>query len=250
MAPFLRRGHPVGQRVRTRHHVAYFCRCQDCLLHTSFNPLTSQFTAGKEFGKADFQRHQALLDQQQHSANATGSVHRSTSPVSEHSLGDSSIITNDSLLQLQSQLWSRRDKLQDFRGLIFISPPKPSDKAAPPKPSGNHHLPSSITSDESQSEINNGPFTLDYSRQINQPILEHLQWLQDVTLDIDAMSISPELRSSRKALLDEIEREISRVEDGKADEWYRQYEEQSKARSLINGGMVTVIDTGISTQLI
>lgn len=248
MAPFLRNGHPVGQRVRIRHHVAYYCRCQDCLLHTSFNPLTSQFTSGREFGEAEFRRHQAFLDQQQRSMNEMGSNHHSlpAGPSSfDHSLGDSSVITDDLLLQLQSELRSRRDNLQDFRELIFSSPPKPSDMVPPPKPSGDPPLSSSTTSEISQSEINHGPFTLDYSRRVNQPILEHLQWLQDVTLDIDAMSISPELRSSRKALIDEIEKEICRVEVKKADEWYRQYEEQSRARNLIKERLVTVVDSGI-----
>ena len=249
MAPFLRHGHPVGQRVRTRHHVAYFCRCHDCLHGTSFNPLTSQFTAGKEFSKAEFQRHQALLDRQQHSINGMGSVHRPTlagSSSFDHSLGDSSIVTDDTFLQLQSELSSRRDRLQDFKGLIFISPPRPSDMAPPPKPSNNLPLSSPVTAEISQSEINHGPFTLDFSRQVNQHILEHLQWLQDVTLDVDAMSIPPELRSSRKALVDKIEKEICRIEERKADEWYRQYEEQSRARNLIRGKVVRVIDSGIS----
>ena len=242
MPPFLRRGHPVGQRVRARHHVAYFCRCQECLLQTSYNPLTSQFIAGKEFSKSDFQRHQRQMELHPNNNSANPSPSLALS-----SADDSSVISDTSLLQLRSELKSRRDKLQNFQGLLFLRPPQPHDMNPPPKPSYNQLLasePASTTSDTSHSDINHGPFTLDFGRQVNQPVLEHLQWLQDITLDLDSVVISPENRSIRKAIIDEIEEEILRVENKKADEWYRQYEEQSRARSLVKQGVVPVLDTG------
>ena len=250
MPAFLRHGHPLGQRVQVRHHVAYFCRCQECLLHTSFNPLTSQFVDGREFGQGDFQRHQQQMDPQP--SNDSPSLR--TTPLFSSSLtsdpDDSSVISDASLLQLQSELRSRRAKLQDFRGLLFLTPPRPHDTNPPPerpnpRPASD---PSSAIPETCYSEINHGPFTLDFGRQVNQPVLEHLQWLQDVTLDLDSVIISPEMRSTRKALVDEIEKEILRVEEKKADEWYRQYEEQSRARGFVKEGLVTVIDTGNSFQ--
>ena len=247
MPPFLRRGHPVGQRVRVRHHVAYFCRCQECMLHTSYNPLSNQFISGKEFGKSDFQRHQRELELLP-DTNSGNLDPPSPSFGLNPGSNDSSIITDSSLLQLQSELRARRDKLQNFRGLLFLNPPKPQDMNPPPRPS-NSRLPASeislvVPETSHVSEINYGPFTLDFGRQANQPVLEHLQWLHDATLDLDSVIISSEMRGTRKALIDEIEAEILRVENKKADEWYRQYEEQSRARSLIKGGVVMVLDTG------
>ena len=245
MPPFLRRGHPVGQRVRLRHHVAYFCRCQECLLHTSYNPLTSQFIAGKELDKSEFQRHQRQMEL--HPGNNSINLPLPPSLTSTYDPNDSSVISDTSLLQLQSELRSRRDKLRNFRGLLFLKPPQPHDMNPPPKPSNDRPLASdsaSETSETSHSEINHGPFTLDFSRQVNQPVLEHLQWLQNITLDLDSVVISPGNHGTRKALIDEIEEEILRVEVKTADEWYRQYEEQSRARSLIKEGVVTVLDTG------
>ena len=250
MPPFLCRGHPVGQQVRVRHHVAYFCRCQECVLHTVFNPLTSQFVSGREFGKGDFQRHQQQMNSELHPNDDPANLRPSPSLFS--SLGpdpdDSSIITDTFLLQLQSELKSRREKLQNFRGLLFLNPPpQPHNLSPPPKPSSGRPLASESSSaapEASHSEINHGPFALDFGRQVNQHVLDHLQWLQDITLDLDSVTISPEMRGARKALIDEIEEEILRVEKKKADEWHRQYDEQSRARSLVKEGRVTVIDTG------
>ena len=245
MPSFLRRGHPVGQQVRTHHHVAYFCRCEECLLHSSFNPLTSQFISGREFGEGEFQRHQQQMGPQP----ANNSANLRPSPSLFSSLtpdpDDSSIISDASLLQLQSELRSRREKLQNFRGLLFLNPPTPHDIGSPPpRPPNKQPLASSAAPEASHSEINHGPFALDFGRQVNQPVLDHLQWLQDTTLDLDSVIISPEMRGTRKALIDEIEEEILRVENLRANEWYRQYEEQSRARSLVKEGIVTVVDTG------
>ncbi|KAK7680744.1 hypothetical protein QCA50_016052 [Cerrena zonata] len=256
MPPFLRRGHPVGKRVHIRRHVTYFCRCQECLQEDTFNPLANDFVAGKQFGKADYQRHQRIINRRNAHSHVSMSspqlAPRTLAPISPPELlfppdlppldstttesVSPSTDVQTSLRQLQLELISRRERMAKSPVLIFLSPPQPSDLDEPPLPSK--------AKDASHSDINNGLYALDYGRRVNQPVLEHLHWLQDITLRLDAMSISLDVRPLRKELLTQIEEEISRVEYLKAEEWHRQFKEQGQSRRLIREGAVTVIDTG------
>lgn len=255
MPPFLRHGRPIGQRVHLQHHVAYICRCHECSSRTAFDPITRTFGPGREFGKSDFQRHQRQIER--HYADSSMSLAdtqeipqpmtSSPSSSSERRQPDdtpSEVLSDEiavSLSALEAEISRRRDELQDLRGLIFLSPPNPLDTSTPPPlpfPSSPPGLDAA-----SCSEINGGMYAVAYDRRVNQPVLEHLQWLQDITLQLDAMAIPSDMRDIRKKLLDQIEKEISRVEEMKAKEWHRQYKEQKGARNLVKQGVVTVVDT-------
>ena len=213
----------------------------------------SRFLPGREFGRVDFQRHQRNLRNRDHDHDdsipslssrpssppspSPPSSTRSTTPDELVGDGPSEGTNAESTLdRLKSEFLARKKDLKSAEGLVFVSPPQLSDTSLPPL------TPSTI--DSSRSDINAGAYSLDYGRRANQPLLEHLQWLQDITSLLDSLSLSQPMRIHRKELLRMIENEFNRVDAMRAAEWQRQFEQQSRARALLREGKVIVIDTG------
>ena len=129
--------------------------------------------------------------------------------------------------------------LSPFKDLVFIDPPSPTSEAPilPMEP---------FSKSEPDNELNSGPYALSFERQANRAVLEYLLNLHDMLLELDSMALGDftDLRRKRKALIDDIESEFSRVERAKAEEWQRQKARQDQARSIWRQGHVIVVDTG------
>ena len=152
-------------------------------------------------------------------------------PYTHEHIGDSE------LLRFESELNSRRRATRDSSGLIFLQPPQLTDTDPPP-------LVSSVKNIQ-LSDLNSGPYALRHDCPTNQPVLEYLQWLQALSLTLETLILSSSMGSRRTSLQHEIEKEVSRVEILKAEEWKRQHRDQSYARQLAENGQVPIVSTGI-----
>ena len=219
-------------------------RCTECREHLAFDPLTQSFVHGKQFGRRDHYRHQREIQHRQHSpseepssrnvSDDSGGPARSEDDSNGESSRSRSGITS-MLDKMETEFRSRKNGLRLNTSLIFVAPPNPTDTTEPSLPEGGIG---------SYSDFNTGLYALDYSREVNRPLLEYLHWLHDLTLRLDSLPLSDTVRHRRKTLLDLIDGEISRLESFRSKEWKRQYDEQSRARAIHAKGKIHVIDTG------
>ena len=252
----VRGGHPVGRRRPQPPTKHYFCNCDLCCNEISWSPLDHEFRAGRSVGRKEFLRHNQLrkakanADQgsratsptspdspaQSESSNPNPTVSSPHPPSAQSTQTDRNI--SHQIRKIEEELAKRITTINSFEGLIFIDPPCPTSEspALPPEP---------FDLRTPHSDINAGPYALVFERRANRPILEYLLWLHDTLLQLDGLLIRTDhQRTKRGVLIDHIEREFRRVEDGKAREWARLRAQQDDARVVWRQGHITVVDTG------
>ena len=239
-------GYPVGRRRRPTGAVrVYWCSCDSCAKEVTFHPLTQKFVKGCTLGYKEYLRHSKLQRGKQGpssissaSSSLSGTNSPDTPPQSPPS--PASVANNMRLREIETDLcrW-KATMLSPLKNLVFVDPPSPTSEAQSPPLEP-------FSRDEPDNDLNSGPYALSFERQANRPVLEYLLNLHDTLFELDGMALSDSesLRRKRKALIDDIEGEFSRVERAKAEEWERQKAGQEQARSIWRKRNIVVVDTG------
>ncbi|EKM49450.1 uncharacterized protein PHACADRAFT_33492 [Phanerochaete carnosa HHB-10118-sp] len=118
----------------------------------------------------------------------------------------------------------------DREELIFAFPPNPYEKITIPL--------------RLSSEVNTGPYSLEFGRAANREVLEYEMWLAAAMSQLgNVKSARPAVESRMAELVLEVQSGLDAVEMLKQDEWQRRCDLQARARGYLKEGKVPVIDT-------
>lgn len=123
-------------------------------------------------------------------------------------------------------------------GLLFSKPPCPTSPSVP-----------RARELEAISGLNEGPYALDVVQSVNGPFLRHELWLMSALERLDGVAAGSRdnIRSQRKKAVRQVQAEMDRLYQLRADQWHKQEADQARARYLANKGEVDVVDTGKHT---
>lgn len=125
--------------------------------------------------------------------------------------------------------------------VTFVNPPSPHQ--INPVPSASHPQ-------HTLTEVNSGPYALEFGRSSNKHILELEVRLTTALTEVDAVLAGdrPKVLSRKKAVTSEMIQVLERIDKLKRKEWERRFKAQGEARQLYLGGRVSVVDTSKSSD--
>lgn len=145
-----------------------------------------------------------------------------------------------------NDLHERLQELQEsvshvsWKDVIFVHPPSPLLPRGPRQATPRDEI-----------DVNQGPYSLDFQRSANQPIVQHELLLARALVQIEDILAKnrPKVIAALKISPSDIRAQLRYIERRKEEEWERRYNLQATARNIYREGVVDVIDTGTHHRL-